>query len=183
MTNIDTVKQSYNKFTEFPTISYNVIKYLMNNNEMIWKLLNYNVANAYQESNLTLSQKAGLIFDGLGKETDFRVFQYLGQDDSWTIESCSIRVCPIELVPANYVYGNISLGFEIYCHGKINTLSNYTTRLDTITQQLIETLNGQEVGGIGRLYFDSRASSRCRAQTMGSIPYRGTGLIFCNWTQ
>ena len=178
---IDQIKQEYNKYEQFPSISYNAIKYLMNNNELIWKLISDSSPDAYKSSNLTLEQKGNLIYAGIGDETNYRVFMDLGQDDSWTKETCTIRIAPIELSPTNYVYGNILLGIQIYCHYKINTMSNYMTRTNVISQQIIESFNGQEIGGLGRLYFDLKASGRTKMQIMGSIPFRGNALIFCNW--
>mgnify|MGYP007099587387 FL=1 len=72
------------------------------------------------------------------------------------------------------------MGFEIYTHYKCSTLSNYTSRLDAMAQKLISVFNGAEIGGLGVLYFDARASNRCKLSTIGSIPYRGKAVILCN---
>jgi len=47
------------------------------------------------------------------------------------------------------------MAFEVYSHYKINHLSNYTTRIDTIIQQLIYEFNGFNLES-GRLEFDNR---------------------------
>jgi hypothetical protein len=149
---------------------------------MIWKLLYYNNADAWNEANLTQSQKAGLIYGGQPNMTDYRVFMDVGADNSWTEECALLRITPIELVPSNYVIGNVTMAFEVFSHYKTNHLSNYQTRLNMISQQILEVFNGAEISGVGRLYFDASASARCKMKVIGEIPYKGNGIIMCNWT-
>jgi len=181
----DIRKDSYNKYEMLPMLSYNCVSYMMDNNEMIWKLLKYSDKDAWKSNSdhpdLTKAQKGALIYDGSPDETKFRIFFDVGQDNAWTEQACSIRIVPLELYPKNYVYGNISMGFEIYSHYKINHLSNYSTRLNMIAQQIISTFNGVEIGGLGRLFFDARASARCRMSIIGQIPFKGNYVVMCNW--
>jgi hypothetical protein len=177
----DSRKQEYNKFTNLPSIPYNCITYLMDNNETIWKLLKYKEADAWNKTNLTKAQKGALIYDGSADETKFRVFLDIGQENPWTDQACILRISIIEAVPTNYIWGNISIGMECYTHYKINHLSNYETRLDVVMQQLVETFNGAEIGGLGRLYFDSYASGRCKMVTIGNPPFKGKAVTLCNY--
>lgn len=177
----DLVQSSYNKFSTFPYVSYNIIKYLMGNEEDLWKILKYSNPDAWAAQNLTTQEKAALIHSGQPNETDFRVFNTLGQDNTWTIEACILRIAPAVLIPATYAYGHMSIGFEMYCHFKIVSMSNYTSRLDFGAQRLIECLNGADIEGVGRLYFDYRASTAARSMPMGAIPYKGRATIMCNY--
>lgn len=177
----DQVKDSYNKYKLFPNLAYNCASYLIDNNELIWKLLQHPTPDAWSKSNLTKKEKGALIYDGSPDETAYRVFLDVGIDTAMTIQATILRISPFELIPTNHIVGNISMGFEIYSHFRVNTLSNYTTRVDTIVQQLIETFNGQMIGGLGRLYFDASEYSRSKAITIGQIPYKGKVLIMCNW--
>jgi hypothetical protein len=179
MTN-DIVQSSYNKYTNLPDLPYNCISYLMQNNELIWKLLKYNDAKAYEKSDLTFTEKAALIYSGQDNASSFRVFMDVGADDSILGEITILRISVLELVPSNYVYGYVTMGMETYTHYKTNTLANYKTRLDTILQQLIETFNGAEITGLGRLYFDARATARSKTTIIGTIPYKGKALTMCN---
>ena len=179
--NIDIRKINYNKFSALPNFSYNCISYLIENEETLWKLLKYNNPECWQAANLTKQEKGELIYNGSPDETKYRVFMDIGQDNSWRTEACILRVSPLNIIPNNYIYGNISMSFEIYSHYKINTLSNYTTRIETATQRIIETMNGAEVEGLGRLYFDRRASGNARSIAIGSIPYKGRATILCNY--
>ena len=104
----------YNTFDLFPDISYNCIAYLIDNNELIWRLLQYTDSNAYRldsdHPNLTKSQKGLLVYDGVREETDCRVFMDSGQDYSWNIRACILRITPIRLRPSNNIFGNVSIG-------------------------------------------------------------------------
>jgi len=181
MSIIPTNKDGFNSFSEFPGMSYNIISYLMDNNELLWRLLVYNDNFAFRldtdHPNLTKAQKGLLVYDGLREQTSCRVFLDLKQDDSLTQEMTMLRISPIEIIPTDNVLGKVAIGFEIFSHVKINTLGNYQTRVDMIVQQLLQSLNGQLIGGIGNLFFNSKTSSRCKVTTLGSIPYHGKGLV------
>jgi len=43
-------------------------------------------------------------------------------------------------------------------------------------------LNGADIEGVGRLYFDYRASAASRSMPMGAIPYKGRATIMCNYS-
>ena len=177
----------YNTYPEFPDISYNITKKLMDNNELIWKLLKYNDKDAWKNDathpNLTKAEKGLLINDGSPDEhhEKFRVYFDIGQDNSWDVQACFLRIATTDLYPTNHIVGNVVVAFEICCHYNINTLSNYVTRLNLITQQLLETLNGVEVGGLGKIFFDARATNRCRMMIDGQIPFKENVLIMSNW--
>jgi hypothetical protein len=174
------LQEEYNTFTNLPLLSYNCINYLMQNNDLIWKLLKYSDSKAYEKSNLTLQEKSVLVYAGQANVNDFRVFSDYGQDDSILSEIAILRISVLELLPTNYVYGHVTMGMEVYSHYKINTMNNYTTRVDTIIQQLLEVFNGADIEGIGRLYFDMKANPRSRVSIIGQIPMKGKILTICN---
>lgn len=177
----DLRQEEYNKFTYLPDIPYKLIEYLMQNDEIIWKLLYYDSPDAWNKSNITYSQKGNLIYDGIMSEINARVFLDYGQDDAWTEQTTVLRVSVVEAIPTNYVWGNLKIGFEVYPHYKVNQLSNYKTRSDMIIQRLIQIFNGADLGeGIGRLYFNYRASSKSKVFLIGNAPFKGKGIIFCN---
>jgi hypothetical protein len=177
-----TQKDAYAKYQEFNQFSYNCIKYLMNNNELIWKLIYYTGNDAWNQSNLSMDQKASLIYNGKDDATNFRVFLDTGQYDVWTNEVCLIRIWPYVMVGRNRTVGTIVMCMEVYAHTKINTLSNYTTRIDTIIQQFLEVFNGQQVGGLGALFFDKLADSSDKVWSGGSTPFKSKGVYFSNHT-
>jgi hypothetical protein len=183
------VDNIYNKYENYPLISYNCAKFMMDNNELIWKLLKYNDKDAYKNDsahpNLTKTEKASLINNGdLDPDySRFRIFFDFGMDKAVDAQISILRISPIELIPTNHIYGRISMGFEVYTHFSLCTLSNYQSRLQLISQQIIEIFNGQEIGFLGRIHFDAKASSRCRMTTagVGEIPFKGNLIVMSNW--
>lgn len=184
---IDLTKDSYNKFEDYPLLAYNCISYLVDDadSELFWKLLYYEDAHAWRSDgdhpNLTKKQKAGLIYAGGQDQESFRIFLDLGMDNAWTKEACMVRISPYNILPTNQPIGAVSVAFEVYCHFKLNTLSNYQTRIDTVTQLMISALNGQNISGVGRLFFNLKASRQCKSTLMGQIPFRGRRTIMSNW--
>ena len=178
---VDTTQAAYDKFENIPLIPYNIISYMINYENDIWKLLKYNDPNAWKSdsshSNLTTEEKSALIYDGIMPINNARVFTNLSQDDSILAETSFIRVGLPEIIPTNHIRGASTIGFEILTHYKVSTLSNYQSRADTIMQKLIALFNGADIDGIGRIFFDARVNSRCKAIQIGQVPYRGRGLI------
>lgn len=146
----------YNKFEQLPQLSYNIISYVLNNNENLWKLLKYEESDALDKSNLTYDNKIALIYNGdVENLTDYRVFMDSFNDDAFD-KTCSLfRVFPINIIPENRLIGNIDIGIQVMCHNKINQLNNYQTRIITMLQEVIQTLNGKDIGvGLGKIFFD-----------------------------
>ena len=178
-TSLDGTKQMYSKLSGLPQFPYQCIQYLMNENEMIWKLLKHNSPDAWNKSNLSKAEKAALIYSGEPDATKFRVFQTTGIDDSWTIEACQLRISVFEATPNNYIWGSVLVGMEVYAHYKIQALSNYQSRVDVMIDELLKTFNGANIpSGLGRLFFDNSQSSRCRILPLGIPPMKGKVIIF-----
>jgi hypothetical protein len=172
---------NYNSLELMPLLSYNIITYLIENNETIWKLLKYNSSDAWNKNNLSQSEKRALVYSNQSNIEDYRVFMDSGQDNAWQSKICILRVPVLEVYPTNRIVANVTIGFEVYCHSEIYTMSNYQTRVDVIVKELISTLNEVEVGGLGKLFFDYSANSRCKIVTIGKIPFRGKGVVMANW--
>jgi hypothetical protein len=166
-------KDAYNQFSQYANFSYNCISYLMDNNELVWKLLYYKTPDAWNLSNLSSAQKAALIYKGEEDGSPFRVFLDGGIPDVWTDQSCIIRISPLNMIAKNRTVGIIAMVFEVYAHYKINSLSNYTTRVDTIVQQFLEVFNGIEIGGLGKLYFDMMRDTADKLMAGGKLPFSG----------
>lgn len=173
---------SYAQYGGFDELSYKCITYLLNNNEEIWKLLYHTTPTAWNEVNLTIDQKASMIYRGQDDSTTSKVFMDIGSPDVFTREDCIIRLSPYSIFPDNRVYGTISFLFEVYCHFKCNHLSNYRTRVDMITKNFIQTFNGINVPdvGIGRMFLDSMGSAATRVENAGQSPFKGRWVILSN---
>lgn len=175
---------SYAQYEDYDILPYTLVKYLMNNNEIIWKLLKYTTPDAWDKPDLSYSEKASLIYNGGDNTVDYRVFLDRGQPDVQTFETSQIRIANYSIYPENRVIGTISFIFEVYTNYKINHLSNYKTRNDVIIHNLRKTFNGKFIpkenaggGTIGRLYFDRIASDSNRQEIGGQLPFLGTWMI------
>jgi hypothetical protein len=170
-------KYAYAKYDNFDELSYTCIKYLMDNNEIIWPLLKYPTPDAWEKPYLSQQEKADLIYKGEGNIFDYHVFMDTGQDDVILEQSCVIRISPYSVYSEGRTTGTIYINFEVYCNYKINHLTNYKTRVDMVMKQFIQTFNGANVGGIGLLNMDKGANQNARMEIGGQIPAKGKWLL------
>lgn len=173
---------AYNNFSAFNKLSYNCIKYMMSNNEIIWKLLKYTSPDAWDKADLTQAEKADLIYAGQQDSSKYNVFMDGKQPDVLVNEITLVRIMPYYAVGYNRTIGIIEVSMEIFSHYKINHLSNYTTRVDTITGELLGLFNGVDVGGLGLLSFDKMADQSSRLFQAGQIPFGGKQIIFSTYS-
>jgi len=176
-------REGYADYKVFNQFSYKIIEHLMDNNEEIWKLLKHITPDAWSKPDLTANEKAQLIYDGSEDTTDFKVFLDDGIPDVYTREDAILRISPFSMFPENRTIGTVMIRFEVYAHWKVNHLSNYTTRVDSIIKELLGTLNGSLIdseGSIGRLYFNRLEANRARMETTGQIPFKGKVLFLAN---
>jgi len=179
----DTRQENYAKYKIFNKFSYKLIEKLMTDNEEIWKLLKYVTPDAWNKPDLTLDEKAALIYDGSEDTTEFKVFLDDGIPDVYTREDAILRISPFSMFPENNVIGTVMVRFECYAHWKVNHLSNYTTRVDSMITEILGTLNGvaiDSLGAVGRLYFDRLQAARARMETTGQTPFKGKVLFLAN---
>lgn len=175
MVDMKAVKDAYASYNIMPEISYKIIEHLMTNPkaEIIWKLLKYNDADAWSKPDLTKKEKAAMIYNGIDKQDNYNIFLDYFMDESTNKEKSFLRIYPASVFPTTRTYGICCINLEVFIHSQINHLSNYTTRLDTIIQKLLEVLNGCDINGVGVLYFDASITTYNRIITTGEKPYKG----------
>lgn len=151
---------SYNQYDGLQNFTLFIIQHLMLNNEDIWKLLKYDTQDALEKPNLTREEKASLIYPGAsgGDMDDYRVFRTPYLDDLTTNQQAQLRVYLESVTPDTLLYGTVDVNIEVICHVKMIELNDYQNRAESIVWQVIKTLNGAEVGGIGKLFFDRNGS-------------------------
>ena len=173
---------AYNDFRQFSKISYNCIKFLMDNNEPVWKLLLYTDSAAWSKPDLTQEEKAALIYAGQQDTSMYHVFMDGKQPDVLVKEVALLRIMPYHAVGLNRTIGYIGVSMEVFAHYKINHLSNYTTRIDTIAGELLATFNGSDIGGLGLMSFSKMADQSSRLFETGQIPFGGKQLMFSTYS-
>lgn len=173
----------YAQYKAYDQLSNNCVGYLIENNEDIWKLLKYTDNDPLSHPNLTKSEKRSLIYGGQPDATKYRVFFDRGQDDAMTEMECILKISPYTIHPIDYTNGIVSMLIEVYSGYKINHINAgeyYTTRVDCIIKNLILTLNGSEIGGLGRIFLNKKQSYDNGTKPYGLAPWRGSWLIMSN---
>lgn len=171
--------QAYNSYTSLQNLCYKAIEYLMLNNEDLWKLLRYNTPDALFKENLTLKEKAKLIYDGIGDSSNYRVFRSPYMDDLVDLDCAQLRVYLEGISPDTTIYGTADINFEVVSHVKIINLAEYKNRLEMMIQQILETLNGVYIGAIGNFVFDRTISfyDLCKLNLYNNRNFYGYSLI------
>jgi hypothetical protein len=169
---------AYNNNELLPLISYKCIAYLLDNNELIWKLLKDKTADAWKIPNLTKQEKKKLIFNGQGDMNDYNVFMDDFNDDVINTETTILRIFPMHTIPGNHLIFSEDIGMSVYTHTNCNHLSNYETRVDRIIQQLTETFSNADINGLGTLVYSKERSNACQTTIIGRIPYKGKLIVF-----
>lgn len=175
-------ENAYNDFSQFSELSYRCIKHLMDNNELIWKLLKYTDPDAWKKADLTQEEKGALIYSGQQDTSKYNVFMDGKQPDVLVAEVSLLRIMPHYAVGLNRTVGYIEVSMEVFSHYKINHLSNYKTRIDVITEELLGAFNGSDVGGLGLMSFDKMADQSSRLFQAGQIPFGGKQIIFSTFS-
>lgn len=174
--------EAYNDFSQFSNLSYRCIATLMEKSELVWKLLKYTAPDAWTKPNLTQEEKAELIYAGQEDSSKYHVFMDGKQPDVLMNEITVLRIMPSYARGLNRTVGVIQVAMEVFSHYKINHLSNYTTRTDAITQELLSIFNGVDVGGIGLMAFNQMMDESDRLFEAGQIPFGGKRIIFSTYS-
>lgn len=156
---IDLDRIAYNKMTGFSDLAYNILCYLMTNNEKIWKLLKYNTPNALSYPDLTMDEKRAMIFNGTGDSENFNVFRNPFVDDAFTSEVSQLRIYALTVVPNNRSVSTIDFAIDCITHVKLSNIDGCRNRAEMLVEEVIKTLNGQDIDGVGVLFMDERESS------------------------
>ena len=173
---------AYNDFRQFSKLSYNCIKELMTGSELIWKLLKHSEPDAWNYANLTQDEKAAIIYAGQQDTSQFHVFLDGKQPDVLMDEISLLRIMPHYAVGMNRTVGFIEVSMEVFSHYKINHMTNYQTRIDTMAEELLSVFNGVDVGGLGLMSFSKMADQSSRLFQAGQIPFGGKQLIFSTYS-
>lgn len=173
---------AYNDFSEFDELPYNCIKHMVANNETIWKLLKYTDPDAWNKPSLTQEEKAALIYAGQPDTSKYNVFMDRKQPDVLMGEISLVRISTNFAAGLGRTLGYIEISMEVFSHYKINHMSNYKTRIDTITKELLGLFNGKDMGGLGLLTFDKTADQSARLFEAGQIPFGGKQIIFSTYS-
>ena len=146
----------YNSLTSLPSIPYKIIEYLIDNDEIIWKLLKYNDYDALSKPNLTTNEKLDLVWQRNLPQEDFGVFLTNLVEDAITKSKSILKVYQYYIHPKDLYTSTVVYAFDFLYGGKMS-LVEYNgipvSRGDLFINRILTVLNGAYVGGVGKLIF------------------------------
>ena len=187
-------ENEYNNFSPILTATKNIVNYLIDNNEDLWKLLYYTDDGILplEQPNLTRQQKISMICTNpyeLNDNVEKNIlFQIMAIDEAFSVAIPQIRIDVGDIVPMDRVRGYMLINFEIIVPNKQDiftaSYNNVAKRSLAIFQQLAQTLNGSNIpdSGFQSKMFMDRSSSAGRKT--GCIPeqlsrqYTGLWCVF-----
>ena len=122
-------------------------------NENLCKLLKYNDSFALFEE-ITEDERYELNIQ-TGDTTNTRIFYQPFNNDTITEQRSELRIYFINFKPDNLYLTKVNIGFDIVVHNDLWRLEQGKQRPTTIFKEILKSLNGQEVDGVGELVFDS----------------------------
>lgn len=145
----------YNSLSSLPFIPYNIISYLATQDEIIWKMLKYNDYDALSKPNLTLDEKMNLVWKA-GPQADFGIFLTSLVEDAIAESKCIMKCYQYYIHASNLYNATTVYAFDFLYGGKMS-LVEYNmvpvSRGDLFINRILTTLNGVEIGGIGKFTF------------------------------
>ena len=175
-----------NKFSTMPYIPFKIVMALLDNDNFC-KLIYYNTMDALDKPNLTIEQKRALIWDGNIDRTDkFNIFLTNVQPNEEIDNRTVLKVYKYQTAPSNNVRAVLSYRFDLLFGSKIPLvkLNGITcNRGDVIEMEIMKTLNGEDVAGVGFLQYDERLSALCSSRVGIGNNYTFTGLTIVMATQ
>ena len=181
MTSCISPKNGFNQFSSLPSIPYLIIEKLMEN-ENIWKILKYPTYDCLSENNLTLDEKSNMIWKNKEKQTDYNVFLTPLVEDMIYDSTTILKCYRYYNVPTNHLNAVVTYEMDILYGGKIS-LIEYNgipcNRSDVMEMEIMKTLNGADVGGIGYFQFNRELSSFCQSRMVlgNDKTFTGTSII------
>lgn len=158
----------FNNFSQLPYVPYNIIVTLAENNENIFKMLNYNTYDCLSMPNLTFEEKMAMIYKNQDQQQEYRIFlnplvenmQY----DATTILKCY----RYDTWPKNQYLAVVVYEFDILFGDKI-AMIDYNgipcNRADVMESEIMKTLNGSfAMNGIGQFQFNADLSQYSRSR-------------------
>lgn len=145
----------YNSMSTLPSIPYNILSYLAQNEQILWKLLYYNGYDALSQPDLTFSQKMSLLWKE-GPQEPFNVFFTNIVDDAIPESKTILKIYNYYIHARDLYMAPTVYAFD-FLYGPKMSLVEYNgipvSRSDLFVNRILTLLNGKEVGGVGKLAF------------------------------
>ena len=179
-----------NTFNSMPQIPYQILTYLIDNNENLFKLLKYNSTDALQKNDLTKKEKIALLYTEVGKEDDYHIFLKPLIGEEMTDSVTQLRLYKARITPTTNLKAVLNYEFDIVVGTKTNLVYDNDgipcSRLDMIESEIINSLCGTSMFGVGGFQFNRELSNLCVQNTglSNSKSFFGSSFVLaCNWVE
>lgn len=154
----------YNQFTSLPFIPYKIVMALIENDNLC-KLLYYNTYDCLDKPNLTYEQKIEMIWSQNDNRMDkYNIFLTNTMSNEMTDAKCMLQCYRYDTKPDNYVISTLCYRFD-FLFGSTTAMVEYggypCNRGDVFEMELMKSLNGKDVAGIGYLQYNRMLSRLC----------------------
>lgn len=168
----------FNSLSALPTAPYNILKYLAINNENIWKMIKYNSYDALSKPNLTMSEKLSYIWK-TGAQEDYSVFLTNIVGDAICEDKCILK-CYDYYIAATDAYISTPVFAFDFLYGVTMALVDKdgipVNRGDLFIHEILSTLNGVTIGGVGKLMFNRNQTRYDFARSIIADSKKFTGV-------
>ena len=180
------MQAKYNKFLSLPFIPFKIVMALLENDNFC-KLIYYNTVDALDKPNLTMEQKRSLVWDGSDDRMDkYNIFLTNVQPNEEVDNRTIMKVYRYTNDPVSHVRAVVTYAFDILFGSKI-PLVKYNgitcNRGDVIEMEIMRTLNGEDVAGVGFMQFNDDLTALCRSAVGIGNNSTFTGLTIIMATQ
>lgn len=179
-----------NTFNSMPQIPYQILTYLIDNNENLFKLLKYNSTDALQKEDLTKKEKIALLYTEVGQEDDYHIFLKPLIGEEMTDSVTQLRLYKARITPTTNLKAVLNYEFDIVVGTKTNLVYDNNgipcSRLDMIESEIINSLCGTSMFGVGGFQFNRELSNLCVQNTglSNSKSFFGSSFVLaCNWVE
>ena len=189
-------RMKFNTFERISEVPNKIVMEYLWKNENIWKLLYYTldekknpIPKPLEMPDLSAKQKRALIYQGVGDIKDYRVFfTMFPQNEEINDQIQQLRIYRSRILPSNSFRSGVAWKFDLPCHFGVQTIvvdNIVRNRSDVLQEEILKTLNGVEIGGVGALQFnydmDTRISDRSDFVKF-NIQFSGQSFTMsCNW--
>lgn len=159
----------YNSLSALPNSLYNILEYLVVHNENIWKMLKYNSYDALSYPNLTVKEKLDFLWK-TGQQEKYSVFFTNLIEDEIAVSKCIFKLYTyyIHANPNAYLATSV-FAFDFLYGGEMSLVDKDgipVNRGDLFIHEILSTLNGAEIGGVGKLQFNDDLSRYTAARSV-----------------
>lgn len=156
-------KAQINRFKGIEKIPYKILVYLALHNENVFKLLKYPDEHALDKPNLTFKEKMQLLALNEGIDANKNLFLKPLVSDEMIDSDAQLRVYQYCLQPYNSMLAVVSIRFDTIVGSKTSIIYDEdgipVSRVTRIESEILDTLNGKDLVGIGDFSFNKDFST------------------------